>query len=395
MKVTKILSIILLSATVSFAQTKVKSKPVKNPQTVKTASGLEYTITSKGNGKKPAEGDTVKVHYTGTLLDGTKFDSSVDRGQPFTFKLGLGRVIRGWDEGIALLNEGDKATFIIPAELGYGGQANGKIPANSVLKFDVELLEVIEGPKRPKQWDIKGKKVEKTASGLEYVIISKGKSGKKPAKGDNVKVHYTGFFKDGKIFDSSVERGEPIEFPVGKGMVIKGWDEGIMLLGVGDKAKLIIPYNLAYGEQQRGPIPAKSDLIFDVELVDVKETVKPVAFNIEGKDVLETASGLKYIVVEKGTGKEAQSGSKVKVHYTGYFENGDIFDSSVERGQPFEFNLGQGQVIKGWDEGVALMQVGGKTRLIVPYQLAYGENGYGPIPPKAKLIFDVELIEVK
>jgi peptidylprolyl isomerase len=391
MKAIKFLSVILLSASVALAQTAVKSTPVKKPKPVKTASGLEYTITSKGNGKKPVVGDKVKVHYTGTLLDGTKFDSSVDRGQPFTFELGMGRVIKGWDEGIALLNVGDKASFVIPAELGYGPQANGKIPANSILKFDVELLDIIAAPK---PWDMTGKKVETTQSGLGYVMFAKGKNGKKPVKGDKVKVHYSGFFTDGKKFDSSVERGEPIEFQVGKGQVIKGWDEGLMLLGVGDKAKFIIPYSLAYGEQGRGPIPPKSDLIFDVELIDVKETVKPVAFNIDGKDVNETASGLKYIVAEKGTGKEAGNGAKVKVHYTGYLENGDIFDSSIERGQPFEFTIGANQVIKGWDEGVALMQVGGKYRFIIPYQLAYGEKGYGPIPEKAKLIFDVELLEV-
>jgi len=375
----------------AMAQTKIVSKPVKKPKTVKTASGLEYTITVKGNGKKPISGDKVSVHYTGTLVDGTKFDSSVDRGQPFSFKLGQGQVIKGWDEGIALLNVGDKATFKIPAELGYGAQANGKIPANAVLMFDVELMDVMEAP-RP--WDVTGKKVEKTASGLEYVFLTKG-TGKKPNKGDKVKVHYSGYFKDGKMFDSSVERGDPIEFPLGKGMVIKGWEEGIALLGIGDKVKLMIPYTLAYGESGRGPIPSKADLVFDVELISFSETVKPVPFNIDGKDVQETASGLKYIIAQKGSGKTAQNGSVVKVHYTGYFENGDTFDSSVERGQPFEFTLGQGQVIKGWDEAVAMMKEGDKFHIILPYELAYGENGTGPIPPKAKLIFDVELIEVK
>ncbi len=372
-------------------KTAITSKPVKKPITMKTTSGLEYTITAKGNGKKPVSGDKVKVHYTGTLLDGSKFDSSVDRGQPFSFKIGAGQVIKGWDEGIALLNEGDKATFKIPAELGYGGQAMGSIPANSTLMFDVELLEIVQSPK---PWDITGKKVEKTASGLEYVIVKKGTGTKKPGKGDKVKVHYTGYFKDGKIFDSSVERGEPIEFQLGKGQVIKGWDEGLALLNIGDKAHLIIPYTLAYGEQARGPIPAKSDLVFDVELIDIQETVKPAAFNIEGKETQTTASGLKYIVAEKGRGIQAQNGNKVKVHYTGYFENGEIFDSSVERGQPFEFPLGQGQVIKGWDEAVALMHQGDKFHLIIPYTLAYGESGYGPIPAKATLVFDVELIEV-
>ncbi|ANQ50333.1 FKBP-type peptidyl-prolyl cis-trans isomerase [Flammeovirga yaeyamensis] len=108
----------------------------------KTESGLYYIITKEGKGENPTAGDNVKVHYTGTLLDGSKFDSSVDRGQPLPFVLGQGRVIKGWDEGIALLNKGAKATLYIPSGLAYGPRAMGaQIPANSVLKFDVELVD--------------------------------------------------------------------------------------------------------------------------------------------------------------------------------------------------------------------------------------------------------------
>ena len=93
----------------------------------------------------------------------------------------------------------------------------------------------------------------------------------KAEAGKTVKVHYSGYLADGKMFDSSIERGEPIEFPLGQGMVIPGWEEGIALMNVGDKLRLVIPYYLAYGEQGREPIiPAKADLTFDVELVDVK-----------------------------------------------------------------------------------------------------------------------------
>ena len=107
-----------------------------------TASGLRYSITQEGKGKYPKEGDEVSVHYTGTLLDGTKFDSSLDRGEPITFPIGVGRVIPGWDEGISLLKVGGKATLIIPPELGYGSRAIGPIPANSTLIFDVELVAI-------------------------------------------------------------------------------------------------------------------------------------------------------------------------------------------------------------------------------------------------------------
>jgi peptidylprolyl isomerase len=243
-----------------------------NPMdTVTTASGLKYVITTKNpNGKKPNNGDKVSVHYTGRLLNDVIFDSSVGRGQPFDFKLGAGMVIRGWDEGIALLREGEKARLIIPANLGYGAQAMSTIPANSTLVFDVELVKVTEKV-TPKPFDIAGKKVQTTASGLKYIMVEEG-TGPQAAAGKMVSVHYTGYFTDGKIFDSSVERGEPIKFPLGQGRVIKGWEEGIALLKVKGKAHLIIPYNLAYGEQGRPPqIPAKSDLIFDVELIGVED----------------------------------------------------------------------------------------------------------------------------
>jgi peptidylprolyl isomerase len=248
---------------------------VKSPQTLKTADGLQYTIKTKGCGIQPMAGDAVKVHYTGKLTNDTVFDSSVKRNQPFEFKLGKHQVIKGWDEGIALLHVGDKATFVIPAELGYGQQSVGSIPANSTLIFDVELLDVKEGIRR---WNTKGKDTVTTASGLKVIYLSDrklpefspSKTDNMPVSGNKVKVHYTGFLLDGTSFDSSVERGQPFEFNLGQGMVIKGWDQGIALLHKGEKAELIIPYTLAYGERGHpGVIPPKATLIFDVELVDI------------------------------------------------------------------------------------------------------------------------------
>src|SRR5205807_4813633 len=111
--------------------------------------------------------------------------------------------------------------------------------------------------------------------------------------------------------------------------------------------------------------------------------------------VITTKSGLKYIDETVGTGKEAKSGNTVTVHYTGWLKDGAKFDSSKDRGEPFNFPLGAGRVIKGWDEGVAGMKEGGKRKLIIPSDLAYGDKGRPGIPPKAELTFEVELLKVQ
>jgi peptidylprolyl isomerase len=245
------------------------NRKIKVNQEYTTASGLKYKVTEIGKGKQVEAGDKVTVHYTGRLTNGTKFDSSKDRNQPFSFKVGSGQVIRGWDEGLQLLKVGDKAVFSIPPAIGYGSRDMGSIPPNSELVFDIEVLDAV-APVKATPYDVKGKDTLTTASGLKYIIVKKG-DGAQAAAGKTVDVHYSGYLMDGKVFDSSVERGEPISFPLGQGMVIPGWDEGIALMQVGDKIRLIIPSNLAYGASGAGGvIPPNATLIFDCELVNVK-----------------------------------------------------------------------------------------------------------------------------
>ena len=238
--------------------------------TVKTASGLEYTETKAGDGPAPKAGDIVSVHYTGKLTDGKKFDSSVDRGQPFQFPLGAGRVIKGWDEGIALMKKGGKAILTIPPELGYGARgAGGVIPPNATLVFEVELVDILPGaPVAPTK--VNEADYQTTPTGLKYYDFAVG-AGATPQKGQQVTVHYTGWLIDGKKFDSSLDRGEAFAFPIGAGQVIRGWDEGVMSMKVGGKRQLVIPPELGYGARGAGGvIPANATLIFEVELLGVK-----------------------------------------------------------------------------------------------------------------------------
>ena len=220
-----------------------------------------------------------------------------------------------------------------------------------------------------------------TESGLQYVILEEG-DGAVPQPGDVVAVHYAGTLEDGTEFDNSFKRGEPIEFPLGQGAVIPGWDEGIALLKVGDKARLTIPPELAYGANGAGSvIPPNATLIFDVELMGIREGSPAAPIEFDEADLIETESGLKYYEIVEGTGATPEEGQPVTAHYTGWLEDGTKFDSSLDRGQPFQFVVGVGQVIPGWDEGIGTMKVGGKRLLVIPSDLAYGEAGAGGVIP--------------
>ncbi len=232
-----------------------------------------------------------------------------------------------------------------------------------------------------------------TPSGLKYKIVKQG-NGIMPKPGDLVFVHYTGTFENGEKFDSSFDRGEPLPFTLGKGMVIKGWDEGIALLNQGSKAKFWIPSKLAYGERGAGKlIPPNTNLVFEVELVKV-EKVEMDNFDTTGIKPVLTPSGLKVYRIKTTQNEKPKAGQKVDVHYAGYLLNGTKFDSSYDRGKPFTFTLGKGQVIKGWDEGISMLNIGETAKLVIPSNLGYGPNGAGNvIPPNADLIFDVKLLK--
>ncbi len=229
-----------------------------------------------------------------------------------------------------------------------------------------------------------------TASGLAWKVLQPGTGQAHPSAEAKVKVHYTGWTTDGKMFDSSVKRGSPATFPLSG--VIAGWTEGLQLMVVGEKARFWIPEALAY--QGRPGKPAGM-LVFDVELLEITEPPTPLPppedVAAPPKDARKTKSGLAYKVLQKGTGTEKPTASStVSVHYTGWTTDGKMFDSSVVRGKPSSFPLNR--VIAGWTEGLQLMVVGEKTRFWIPVELAYQNK---PGRPAGMLVFDVELLEIQ
>jgi FKBP-type peptidyl-prolyl cis-trans isomerase len=235
--------------------------------------GLIVEDFALGTGEEAKPGAEVSVHYVGTLADGTMFDTSYKRQRPFTFTIGEGRVIKGWDQGVPGMKVGGKRRLTVPAELAYGERKKGKIPPNSQLTFTIELVESVPPLPPPKDATaFTGEPLRRTEleRGLVLEDYADGE-GRVAAAGDKVSMHYTGTLDDGTVFDSSVPRKKPLTFVLGTKMVIEGWDLGIAGMKVGGLRKLIIPAELAYGDRGKGKIPANSRLTFTVELMAVKD----------------------------------------------------------------------------------------------------------------------------
>lgn len=402
----------------------------------KSDTGLYYKLFKVSKDTVKARiGDYVSLDMRYTYKDSTLFDSKKAMGEPVRFQVPPSDFKGDIYEGIRMMSAGDSASFIINADSLFKKTFRQPsrppfIDSNSVIYFHITLHSVSNpaGMKANEQVLLKkyieDKKitVAPQPSGLYYIETVAGK-GKAIDTGYWVKAQFKVSLIDGKEIFSSYERPEPMEFECGKKFDTPGFEEGITKMLKGGKATFIVPSEIAFGEEGRGNIvPPYSTIIYDVEVIDVTSKAdhekQVAAKKNEAKMKLDnakkqesdlmkkylkeknitakpTASGLIYIEKVKGTGTRAAAGKKVKVHYTGTLLNGTKFDSSRDRSEPFEFTLGQGQVIKGWDEGIALMNVGGRATLVIPSDIAYGERDMGSIPPYSTLVFDVELLDVK
>lgn len=361
--------------------------PAQKPQGIpeckemqKTASGLAWGVLNKGGDEAPPTAeDVVEVHYTGWLTDGTKFDSSRDRGEPTRFP--LNGVIKGWTEGLQLMHPGARYKFVIPPELGYGADgAPGAIPPNATLVFDVELLKVTRMPKlRPANPD-----KQKTApDGIKYEVVQAG-TGAQCGAQDGVSLRYAIWKANGELFDCSARHDDQKLSGTATTLPFQFLKDLVVGCKVGQILRVEVP---------KGLFPnAGDDSVWEIELTSVADV--PAFRACDPAKTVTTQSGLQYEVIEMGSGDSPKATDTVVALYTGWLTDGTMFDSAHARGTPAEFPLNR--VIKGWTEGLQLMKPGGKFLFTIPGDLAYGARGREPtIPKNATLVFLVELVAVK
>jgi peptidylprolyl isomerase len=362
-------------------------------------TGLKYYDLVEGEGETPVDGSVIEMYYAIWLMDDATgdpiiIDDTFVQERPFTFVLGSQQVFDGWEEGVSSMKPGGSRQLIIPASLAFGeeGIPGAGIPANATIAMEMELLDV-QAP--PAAEALSSDDYETTDSGLQIAVLTEGSGDEEAELGDTVTVEFVIWVADGeRFFTGSETSGQPFTYPIGSGAVFPGWDEGVTGMTVGEKRQLLIPSDIALGAQGYGDIvPPNSDLLMQVELLDLAKPRKATVVDESEYEV--TDSGLKYVDLVEGDGDMPEEGQVVVVHYTGWLEDGTQFDSSIDRGEPFEFPIGTGSVIPGWDEGVATMKVGSVRQMVIPSELGYGDAGGGPIPPGATLIFEVELLDLK
>jgi FK506-binding protein 4/5 len=341
--------------------------------------GLKKKLLKAGEGwDTPEVGDDVEVHYTGTLLDGKKFDSSRDRDSPFKFKLGQGQVIKGWDLGIKTMKKGENALFTIPPDLAYGESGSPPtIPPSATLQFDVELLSWTSVRDIAKD------------GGIFKKILKEGEKWENPKDPDEVLVKYEARLEDGTV----VSKSEGVEFTVKDGYLCPALGKAVKTMKKTEKVLLTVKPQYGFGEMGRpaageeGAVPPNATLLIDLELVSWK-TVTEIG---DDKKILKK-------VLKEGEGYERPNeGGVVTVKITGKLQDGTVFSKKGhDEQEPFEFKTDEEAVIEGLDRAVLNMKKGEVALVTIPPEYAYGstesKQDLAVVPANSTVIYEVELV---
>lgn len=312
------------------------------------------------------QGDFVRYHYNATFTDGKQFDSSYNRETPFFGVVGQGRQIAGVDKGVVGMCINERRKITVPPHLAYGSQGAGDtIPPDTTLVFDLHLLDIFN----------RADKVQ------TRVIKSTKNCTRSVMRLDFVRFHFNGTLLDGTKFDSSYERWQTQDGVVGESWLIKGLEEGLLGMCVGEIRHFVIPPFLAFGEKGYGKeIPPHATVVYDLQLEDLHNPKDDIS--VEILDVPEACM------------RKSVTGDYIRYHYNGTFLNGVTFDTSYQRNSTYNTYIGLGYVISGMDQGLQGVCVGERRRITMPPHLAYGQQGAGKdIPGSAVLVFDIHVID--
>ena len=408
----------------------------KFPGYKKTQSGLYYKFHSQNiSAPQPQLSDFKKVDRACYLNDSMYYDWQGTQHDVYTqlqapiFKGDL-------QEACAMMHVGDSASFYVKAD-SVAALYYQKDPGTVGLKpedyfrYEVKLVEVKseeafmaelemmkevmrEASKKALEDYIAANNISVTPepSGVYIIPMEKGK-GRYPVKGEKVELDFSATLLDGQSVGSTFDNPEKFSFVLGEGNTIKGWEEIVPKMHLGERVKAIIPFDLAYGEHAVGSIPAYANLVYDIKLLKITTAAELKAEKEKAMQALRadsekaffdylkannitdyTASGLFFNKSVTTEGVQPQKGQIARIKFTASYLDGTSLGDSEQLGDHYDIVIGEGKVLKGLEEGVAMMRVGEKARFVLPYTLAYGANVFGSIPAYSNLVFDVELLDV-
>ena len=381
-----------------------------------TADGLYYRFIEMDSSRPmPQEGDFLMLSMDQYSHDTLAY-SSTRKGEYPRIQMKASEQKGDILSGLAMMHEGDSASFIVTAEDDMRYEVRlVQIQSKEDLEAEVETLYKKLKSKSDQAFNSYLEEnqiyIRPTPHGVYYWTTKSG-TGKKPVAGDLVEVHYEGRFLNGEVFDSNYKTDSTFSFILGSGFVIPGWDEVVPLMRVGESATMIIPYQMAYNDRVVGVIPPYSNLIYDIEILNITDSKVvdeayqkrmedlKVRSGIEFKEYLErhhvsvapTASGLYIIPQKKGNGAPAQAGMLARIKFEARTLGDDLLGYAESPYQ--DVMLGRGMLMPGVEEGLMSMSEGDSVTLIIPYHLAYGQQGYGAIAPYTNVVLGLSLLQL-